>query len=231
MKIRNLHSWNVSCAEAIRLQYKLRSKLILKDGFRVIRRVAGCDIALDQETRRAFAGVIVYAWPGLEEIERKYSVQKVTFPYVPGLLAFREAPALLNVIASLTHDPDLFIFDGQGIAHPRGMGIASHLGLFLDKPTIGCAKSRLCGSHEEPLKDKGVYAPLLAKDKSVIGAVLRTRRAVNPVFISPGHKISLKTAIAIILQATDGYRIPKPTREADHYVEAVKREKRGTPHG
>jgi deoxyribonuclease V len=151
---------------------------------------------------------------------------KLTFPYLPGLLAFREAPVLLAALALLATEPDLLLFDGQGIAHGRRMGIATHMGILLNKPTIGCAKSRLVGTFEEPGTDRGSYKPLVHAGETV-GAVVRTRRGVKPIFVSPGTGISLRTAIQIVVQCLDGYRIPKPTREADHYVGIMKRKRIG----
>lgn len=226
MKIRRLHSWRLSIQAALKVQANLRKRILLKNAFRTLRavkRVAGVDCAIDPAEHRIYGGVIVYSFPGLQEIERRWGCRELRFPYIPGLLSFREAPVLLQVIGSLKYQPDIFIFDGQGIAHPRGIGIASHLGLFLDKPTIGCAKSRLCGFYQEPARRQGSFSPLLSEKGKSIGVVLRTRKSVRPVFISPGHKIDIPTAAAIMQRCLDGYRIPKPTREADHFVEAVKR--------
>jgi deoxyribonuclease V len=224
MFIHSFHRWDVSCKEAIAIQETLKTKICLTECSETIRWIAGCDIAIHPETEMAVGGVIVYSFPEMRELERRFIIDKIRFPYVPGLLAFREAPLLLKVLESLTHEPDLVIFDGQGIAHPRGMGIASHLGLFLDKPTIGCGKSRLCGEFREPGKRAGSVSDLFHHGQ-VVASVLRTRTNVKPVFVSPGHKISMSAAVKIILQCCDGYRIPKPTREADRYVEAVKNEK------
>lgn len=227
MKIREWHKWQVSPAEAFGIQKNLRAKISLRNSFRHIediRFLAGCDIAVDPGEKTGYGVAVVYTFPGLEEVERKTAVRKLAFPYVPGLLAFREAPVLLDVIASLECEPDLFIFDGQGIAHPRGLGIASHLGLFLGKPAIGCAKSRLCGIYREPGLRRGEASGLFSRNGEKIGAVLRTRDRVKPVFISPGHLIDLETSLEIVLQTTDGYRIPKPTRQADRYTKILKRE-------
>ena len=226
MKIRPLHNWDLSVSQALEVQKHLRKLIRLKNSFRGIHRIkkiAGVDCAISADGKRIYGGVIVYSFPDLKEIERHCESATLDFPYIPGLLSFREGPVLLKVIKLLNHPPDLFIFDGQGIAHPRGIGIASHLGLFLDKPTIGCAKSRLCGEFKEPGKRRGDFSPLLSKEGKTIGAVLRTRDAVRPVFISPGHQIDIKTSLEIIMQCLDRYRIPKPTREADIFVEAAKR--------
>jgi len=222
MEIRKLHDWNVPPREAFAIQRELRKKIRLENSFRTIGLLAGGDVAFDEKERTAFAVVVVFKFPSLEEVERKIAVRAVTFPYVSGLLAFREAPVLLDAIRLLTHEPDLFIFDGQGVAHPRGMGIASHLGLILEKPAIGCAKSRLCGRHDGPGKSAGSFSPLLSDAGETIGAVLRTRDGVKPVYVSPGHRIDLATSVEVILKTCDGTRIPKPARIADRYTKLAK---------
>jgi deoxyribonuclease V len=222
MRYRNLHAWHVSPAQGKAIQDELRSLVKLKNDFSRVDLVAGADLSIEKGTGEGFAGVIVYAFPELQEVERCCARCKITFPYVPGLLAFREAPVLLEALAQVKHEPDLIVFDGQGIAHPRGLGIATHMGILLDKPTIGCAKSRLIGLFEEPGPNVGDWSPLMVEDTTV-GAVLRTRRNVKPVFVSQGHKIDLETCVDLLLRCSDGYRIPKPTRHADHFVEAIKR--------
>ena len=226
MKLHRIHSWKLTPKEAIRLQERLKKKIVLKNAFESLKDlkfIAGCDLALDLKKNHAIGGVIVFSFPELKEVERKIVVRKLTFPYVPGLLSFREGPVLLDAIESLKIEPDLFVFDGQGIAHPRRLGLASHMGLFLKKPTIGCAKSRLYGQYREPHWKKGSFSPLVGDDGKPMGVVLRTRDHVRPVFVSPGHKIRIGTASRVILKCCDGFRIPKPTRFADHAVEAYKR--------
>jgi len=223
MKIRPLHPWNLSPREAIRLQQKLSSRIILKNHLKIVRYIAAADIALSKSPPVAYAGVLVFSYPDLRIIERCSATLKLSFPYVPGLLAFREAPALLKAFEGLRHEPDLVMIDGQGLAHPREMGIACHLGLWLNKPTIGCAKSRLFGKHRPPPIKRGGWAPLLDPAGKTIGAVLRTRDRTNPVFISIGHKIDLPTAIRYTLSGGRGYRIPEPTRQADRFVGESKR--------
>jgi len=220
MKYYNLHPWDVRPQDAIAIQNKLRERIELHDAFATIEVIAGADVSFDNDW--GYGGVITYGFPGLEEIERHAARKKITFPYMPGLLAFREAPVLLEAFALLVTEPDLVLFDGQGIAHNRRMGIATHMGILLNKPTIGCAKSRLVGEFEEPLQDAGSYTPLV-DGKETVGVVLRTRKRVRPIFVSPGTKVSLKTSIKIVLKCIDGYRIPKPTRQADHYVGSMKR--------
>lgn len=222
MKARLLHPWNVTPAEARHIQTELRPHVELRDRLRKVRLIAGADVALDAERKLAIAGVIVFRFPGLEIVERASAVRPLTFPYVPGLLTFREAPALLAAFAKLRSSPDLLFFDGHGYAHPRRFGIACHLGLLLDRPSIGCAKSLLIGEHKPPAQAAGSRAPL-RHDGEIVGAALRTRRGVQPVFISIGHRISLDRAVEFALAASDGFRIPRPTRLADHFVEACKR--------
>jgi len=223
MDYQNLHPWNVTAREAITIQVDLKKRVALKDSFNEIRVVAGADVSFDKSKHEGYGGVIAYSFPELEEIERRGVRKEVTFPYVPGLLAFREAPVLLEACASLKVEPDVILFDGQGLAHFRRMGIATHMGILLNKPAIGCAKSRLIGRFEEPGGDVGSYSPLMDAGEKV-GVVLRTRKRVRPVFVSPGNKISLKTCIDVVLKCVDGYRIPKPTREADRYVARIKKE-------
>jgi deoxyribonuclease V len=222
MSHKELHHWDVSASDAIKIQEELRKKVVLERDFGTIAVIAGADMAVNNQSKEGYGGVIAYTFPGLVEIERRAARGQLAFPYVPGLLAFREAPILLEALNELATKPDLVILDGQGIAHPRGLGIASHIGLLLDKPTIGCAKSVLVGSFEEPGPEVGDHSFLLHNGKA-IGAVLRTRRGVKPIFISPGHRIDLTTSIEIVLKCLDGYRLPKPTREADHFVAEEKR--------
>jgi deoxyribonuclease V len=214
MKARELHSWNVTPREAAQIQRDLRPQLVLRDQLGAVSLVAGADIALDKREQLGFGGVIVYTFPGLEEVERQTSVCPLTFPYVPGLLAFREAPVLLEAFAKLRSEPDVLVFDAHGYSHPRRMGLASHLGLVFDKPSIGCAKSVLVGDYEEPPSQAGAWTPLVHGGETVAAAV-RTRDGVKPVFVSCGHRVSLETAIRVMLQCTVDTRIPKPTREAD----------------
>ncbi|MGB6198663.1 MAG: deoxyribonuclease V [Candidatus Acidiferrales bacterium] len=239
VQIRVRHTWNLTPGEARDLQLKLRSRVELKDRLPRIRTVAGADVALELPERRswetgtgrAIAGVVLYRYPEMEEIERVHAIRPLRFPYVPGLLSFRELPALLAAFCRLKSAPDLIFADGQGYAHPRRMGLASHLGVLLDLPTIGVAKSRLVGHHNEPPVRAGRWTPLLDQSpeggEERIGAVLRVAHGVRPIYISQGHRISLETAIKFVLAVSDGYRIPRPTRDADRYVADVKRGRRG----
>ena len=184
-----------------------------------VRAVAGADIALRGDN--GYAAVILYSFPGLAELERVSSTGKLRFPYVPGLLAFREIPLLLDAFGKLHRRPDLILADAHGWAHPRRAGMACHLGLLLDIPTIGCAKSVLIGQYQEPAVERGASSSLVEK-KEVIGRVVRTRTGVKPVFVSCGHRVSLPTAVRMVLACSDGPRIPKPQREADRWVKQLR---------
>jgi deoxyribonuclease V len=222
MKLRRLHEWNVSPAEARRIQDRLAGRIILKRDFAEASTVAGADVAFDKLGRTAFAAVVVLEFPSLERIEVAFAEGPLRFPYVPGLLSFREGPVLLEALGRLKTNPDVIVFDGQGIAHPKRFGLASHMGLLLDVPTIGCAKSRLIGDFEEPGSRAGSRSVLRHRE-DIIGAVVRTRDGVRPVFVSPGHRIDTDGSVEIILGCLDGLRVPKPTREADRLVARLKR--------
>ena len=211
MQYRDLHSWDVTPEEARRFQNELRTQVIGTDRFGKINTVAGADIGFKKDIARA--SVVVLSVPELQVVESVVTESPVRFPYVPGLLSFREIPPLLTAFTQLQTEPDLVIVDGQGIAHPRRFGLASHLGLVLDKPTIGCAKSRLWGRYEEPESEQGSYTYLMDKDE-VIGAVVRTRTNVQVVYISIGHRISLDSARTWTLACCRGYRLPETTRYA-----------------
>ena len=236
MKTKKLHSWNLSYSDARDLQESLASKvkfIPLKEQPKLI---AGIDCAFSKDGKKIIAAVVVLKLPNFTPVETTTAWRKVTFPYIPGLLSFREAPVCIAAVEKLKTKPDLFIIDGQGIAHPRRLGLAAHLGLFFDKPTIGCAKSRLIGRFQEPPLEKGVYT--LLKDKKrmkpdtqytirntqyeTIGAVVRTRTNVNPVFVSVGNKCLLKDAIKITLACAVKYRLPEPTRLAHQFVSKLK---------
>ena len=234
MQTKNLHNWNLSYSQAIALQKELAQKVQQIPLRNQPATIAGLDCALSMDNQSIIAAVVVLRVPiaaqGLWEplgqakfelIETATAWQKITFPYIPGLLSFRESPACLAAVEKLKAEPDAFIIDGQGIAHPRRFGIASHLGLFFDKPTIGCAKSRLTGSFEEPAPDKGAYSPL-KDNQEVIGAVVRTRAGVEPVFVSVGNKCVLTDAIDVTLAWTTKYRLPEPTRLAHQLVSKLK---------
>ena len=211
MQYRSLHSWDVTPEEAREIQNRLRREVIAADQFGTINTVAGVDIGLKKDI--ALASVVVLSFPGLQVVDSEVAECAVRFPYIPGLLSFREVPPLLTAFDQLQTEPDLVIVDGQGIAHPRRFGLASHLGLILDKPTIGCAKSRLWGRYEEPGPEQGAYTHLVDKGE-VIGAAVRTRTNVRVVYVSVGHQISLDSARTLTLACCRGYRLPETTRHA-----------------
>lgn len=213
MKWHNLHSWHVSTAEAREIQRSLASQVVRKSEIDVPRLIAGADISHEDERGMAKAAVVVLRFPELVLIETSVIEQRVEFPYVPGFLSFRETPLVLAACERLTLTPDLFIADAQGIAHPRRLGLASHLGLFLDVPTIGCAKSILCGRHDDLEEEPGARSLLLDRGE-VVGAALRTKRSVKPVYVSIGHKVDLEAALYWVMACCNGYRLPEPTRLA-----------------
>ena len=210
----------LTTAEARQLQQRIAPLVEHQDRFGPVRIVAGADIALQEKT--GYAAFILYTFPALEEIERVSSEGELKFPYVPGLLAFREIPLLLQAFAKLHQHPDVILADAHGWAHPRRAGMACHLGLVLDVPTIGCAKSVLIGKYKMLASKRGSTSPLMDGEEQ-IGVALRTRDGVSPVFVSVGHRVSLPSAVRLVLSCTDGYRIPKPQREADRWVKELKR--------
>jgi deoxyribonuclease V len=229
MHYRELHTWSVGAAEARRIQQRLRHSIKIARYTREIRYIAGADVSIARFAPTVYAGVVVLDYATLEVVERKGVISSTMFPYIPGLLSFREAPALLQAFSQLDITPDVVVFDGQGIAHPRGLGIASHMGLLLDVPSIGCAKSRLIGYYREPPPERGAHTPLYGAGGTLLGAVLRTKAHTKPVFVSVGHKMELSQAISILLHCDRGYRIPEPTRLADQYVGAMRRAHRASP--
>ena len=225
MNYKDLHSWEVGYTEAVRIQQVLREQISLDDAIPVysISLIAGADISYDRGDDRFYAAVVVLRFPELDIVETAEHTATVRFPYIPGLLSFREGPVLLEAFAKLRNRPDAVIFDGQGIAHPRGLGLASHMGLFLDLPTVGSAKTRLFGVHGEVPAAPGSYASLMDGD-NVIGFALRTKRNVNPVYVSPGHLMSLKTTRSVVLTCCTGYRVPEPVRQAHLLVNRLRNE-------
>jgi deoxyribonuclease V len=209
------HAWKVTPREAVKIQEQLRAKVITTGRVKTPRLVAGADCAIDKTTNRIYVAVVVLSFPGLDPVETITLSDHLRFPYVPGLLSFRETPALLRAFAKLRHEPDVLFVDGQGLAHPRAAGIACHLGVLLDRPTIGCAKSLLFGSYDEPGNPRGAFSYLHNRHGQVIGAVLRTKEGVRPVFVSIGHKINLVRAVELTMACGKGFRIPEPTRQAD----------------
>jgi deoxyribonuclease V len=213
MKLHFLHSWNLSPTEAITLQRELRAHLILEDQLGPVRRIAGVDVGFEESGAVTRAAVAVLRYPELDVLETAIARRPTEFSYVPGLLSFRELPAVLEALEQLREPPDLLLCDGQGIAHPRRLGIASHLGLLVDIPSIGVAKTRLYGTHDEPPNQRGAWTPLWANGE-VIGAVLRTRPGIKPLYISPGHRTRLETAICYVMNCCTRYRLPETTRHA-----------------
>lgn len=213
MNPRALHRWDLAPREAIAVQERLRDRVVRADRIGEVRRIAGIDIGFEDAGATTRAAVAVLAYPGLALVEKSIARVPTSFPYVPGLLSFREAPAALAALEQLANPPDLLLYDGQGIAHPRRFGIASHVGVLTGIPSIGVAKTRLTGRHSEPPSVKGAWVPL-EDDGEVIGAVLRTRAGVKPVYVSIGHRVSLETAIAWVMACVTRYRLPETTRHA-----------------
>lgn len=207
------HSWDLAPKEAMALQSRLATKIVCRDDFGPVARVAGVDVGFADDGATTRAAVAVLAFPSLQLETSAIARMPTRFPYVPGLLSFREVPAVLAAMEQLDVLPDLLLCDGQGIAHPRRLGIASHLGLLLDIPSIGVAKTRLIGRHGEVPDERGAWVPL-EDDGETIGAVLRTRRGVKPLYVSPGHRIGLPTAIEWVMACVTRYRLPETTRWA-----------------
>ena len=214
LKLRHVHPWDLSPAEARELQTHLAPCVVCENNVGRLRRVAGVDAGFEAAGRITRAAVAVLSWPGLEPLEDAVVRRETSFPYVPGLLSFRELPAVLEALERLSTLPDLLLCDGQGIAHPRRFGIAAHLGVLTDLPAIGVGKTRLVGSHEPVPEPRGARTALKDGDE-VIGAVLRTRTRVKPVYVSIGHRVSLETAVDLVLRAAPRYRLPEPIRRAD----------------
>jgi deoxyribonuclease V len=237
MRLSVKHKWDVSISEARRIQEELRERWEGRDRLGTIRTVAGLDAAFVvkgsqgfrkpsrwnalREANRAIGAVVVFSYPEMRELERAYAEVPLEFPYVPGFLSFREIPALLAALGKLRRMPDLLFCDGQGYAHPRRMGLASHLGIVLDLPSIGCAKSLLIGEHDAVGRKQGEWSAIRDAEET-IGAALRTRTDCRPVYISSGHRVSLETALRMTLTVSDGTRVPGPTREADRFVSLAK---------
>jgi len=213
VEVKKLHSWQVNTVEALVMQRRLAGHVSRMGKVESPRFIGGLDISVNRILGKAVGAAVVLDYPSMNLVEVKTAEGELKYPYIPGLLSFREAPLMLAVCEQLTITPDVFIVDGQGIAHPRRLGLASHLGMFLDVPTIGCAKSRLCGKHEEPGLAVGSFAEL-TDDGEVIGQVLRTRRGIKPVYISIGNNIDLKSAVKMVLACCAGYRLPEPVRIA-----------------
>lgn len=207
------HSWDLTPKEAVALQRRLAVEVVREDRLGTVGRVAGVDVGFEEGGRVTRAAVAVLGWPGLELVAQAIARLPTRFPYVPGLLSFREIPAVLAALDMLQAPPDLILYDGQGIAHPRRIGIASHVGLITGIPSIGVAKTRLTGTHDEVPQGRGEWTPLLDREE-VIGAVLRTRPGVKPVYVSIGWGVTLETAIRWTMACVTRYRLPETTRHA-----------------
>lgn len=213
------HPWDMPPQDARRLQVKLSAHIIRKNRLKTVKTVAGIDVGMKGDM--ACAAIVELDFPGLDVVAHATAKRRITFPYIPGLLSFREGPVILDALDRLGQKPDLLIFDGQGIAHPCRLGIASHIGLMVDLPSIGCAKSRLCGQYKEPDVERGSHVPLMDHGET-IGAIVRTRAGVKPVFVSIGHRVDLKTSIDYVLRCCRGYRLPETTRMAHGLAEECK---------
>ena len=210
----DLHPWNLNAREAVALQRELAGRVEVRDRLAErVRLVAGVDVSSARFGTEVYAAVVVYDLDNASLVATAAASLDAVFPYVPGLLSFRELPVVLEAFRRLAAIPDVVLVDGQGIAHPRRLGVASHLGLWLDLPTIGCAKSRLCGVHGEPGARRGEWTSLMDGAEE-IGWVVRTRDRVRPLFVSPGHRVSMARAVQIVLACGRGYRLPEPTRQA-----------------
>jgi deoxyribonuclease V len=214
MKISQRHAWPHTVEEAIAIQEQLRAEIITSDQLGTVNYVAGVDMGFEAEGTISRAAVAVLSFPSLQLQESAIARRPTSFPYVPGFLSFREIPAVMDALEKISITPDLILCDGQGIAHPRRFGIACHLGLLVNMPTIGVAKSLLIGKHEEVPQERGNWQPLKHRGET-IGAVLRTRAGTKPLYVSSGHRISLPTAIEYVLRCTPKYRLPETTRIAD----------------
>jgi deoxyribonuclease V len=213
MQFQSRHAWEVTPQEAIAIQEELRKLVICQDRLGGLETVAGVDVGFEEDGKVMRAAIVVLSFSGLEKRATSIARRRTSFPYIPGLLSFREAPAILDALSQLESLPDLLMCDGQGLAHPRRVGLACHLGLLCDLPSIGVGKSRLVGQNEPVGEERGQRQPLMDKDE-LIGMALRTRTGVKPVFVSIGHRVSLDTAVDIVLRSTPQYRLPEPIRQA-----------------
>lgn len=215
------HSWDVTPREAVALQQQLRTRIEIRPLEAAPRTIAGADISFNRFSDVVYAGIVVLAFPSLEVLEEAGVQTRARFPYVPGLLSFREMPALLQAWDKLRTRPDVLVMDGQGTAHPRRFGIACHAGLYLDLPSLGCAKSVLTGRFEMPGEARGSWSPMTHYNETV-GAAVRTKNRVAPVYVSPGHRMDLPGAIELMLACDGGYRVPEPTRRAHLFVNRLR---------
>lgn len=217
-----LHEWNLEPREAVSLQRQLAGSVLLKPIPASFEVLAAADIGYVAAVEKLAAAVVTFTWPDLVPIERVWGSYPITFPYIPGLLSFREIPPLLKVFEKLERPPDVVLCDGQGLAHPRRLGLACHLGLWLGVPTVGCAKKLLCGRHEALGRERGNCRPLVLEDGTV-GFVFRSRDGVKPIYISPGHLADLETSLDIVRRCMGRYRIPEPLRQAHNLATQMRR--------
>ncbi|MCK8518924.1 deoxyribonuclease V [Methanoculleus sp. 7T] len=226
MKIRETHPFDLTPSEAARLQEALRARLRLSGDVGEVSLVAGADASYTKGSDEIYAVVVALRYPDLTVVERVSACAETPFPYIPGLLTFREGPALLEAFRRLRSEPDVVFFDGQGIAHPRGLGIASHMGVLLDRPTVGVAKSLLVGTATDPGAGRGSASPI-RRNGETIGMAVRTKEKTRPVYVSVGHRIALAQAVDLVLATARGYRLPEPTRQAHLFANEVRREGSG----
>ncbi len=226
MRYQTLHSWDMTAEEARAQQAALRGRVSLTDGFGEIHTVAGVDVSLNGDTNEGYAVVVVLSYPDFQILEARYAAGPLRMPYIPGLLSFRETPIVLEAFAQVKTVPDVALVDGQGQAHPRLFGIACHLGVLLDLPCIGVAKSRLYGEYDTGALGEapGLGVPLWNRARTqVIGSVLQTKPRTNPLFVSPGHRVSVESATRVVRDCVRGYRLPEPTRIAHNLITAYKK--------
>jgi deoxyribonuclease V len=214
---------NITPNIAVQQQHEIAKQLVISGKPEKVKIVAGVDVAYSKKPLTGFSAISLFSYPDLKYIKTYQEIDLIGYPYIPGLLSFREGPLILDTLQKVEENIDLFLFDGQGIAHPRGVGIAAHLGFLLDKPAIGVAKKKLTGIYEEPGNWKGAKSNLTDEEGNIFGHVLRTRDDTNPVFVSPGHKIGIDEATELVLNCTADYRIPEPLRRADQEAERYKK--------
>ena len=225
MKVRFSHPWNLSPQKAMEVQKKLAPRV--REEFlpwSQLKLVAGVDVSFARGSSTGFASVVVMDYPPLQVVEKAGAQGVFTMPYIPGFLSFRETPLIIKAMENLKKEPQVILVDGNGVAHPRGLGLASHLGILLDIPTVGCAKSRLLGHHQEPGPQKGEWVPWYHQDR-LLGAVLRSREGTKPIYISVGHRVTLEDALKLILSCCPRYRIPEPIRAAHREVNRLREER------
>jgi deoxyribonuclease V len=226
MEIRETHPFDLTPGEAVHLQEALRARVRLSDDIEEVTLLAGADASYVKGSNEIHAVVVALRYPDLAVVERASASIETSFPYIPGLLTFREGPALLEAFRRLRSEPEVIFFDGQGVAHPRGLGIASHMGVLLDRPAVGVAKSLLLGTAAEPGAPRGSTSPIL-RGGETIGMAVRTKERTQPLYVSVGHRIDLVQAVDLVLATSRGYRLPEPTRQAHLYANAVRRERNG----